>query len=63
MMKDALFATLITMIGVLLGIKAVYGGIRMDWPETVLVVGIVLITVGAMKLFQTIKGGNDNEFL
>jgi type IV secretory pathway VirB2 component (pilin) len=61
MMKDALFATLITMIGVLLGIKAVYGGIRLDWPETVLVVGIVLITVGAMKLFQTIKGGNDNE--
>ena len=62
MMRDTLFATIMTMIGVLLGIKAVYGGIRLDWPETILVVGIVLVTVGTMKLFQNMKGGFDNEF-
>ena len=61
MMHDTLFATVITMIGVLLGIKAVYGGIRLDWPETILVVGIVLVTVGTMKLFQGMKGGNEND--
>ena len=59
MMRDTLFATLLTMIGVLLGIKAVYGGIRLDWPETILVVGIVLVTVGTMKLFQSMKGGTE----
>ena len=61
MMKDTLFATLLTMIGVVLGIKAVYGGIRLDWPETVLVVGIVLVTVGTVKFFQSIKGGQEND--
>lgn len=61
MMRDTLFATVITMIGVLLGIKAVYGGIRLDWPETILVVGIVLVTVGTMKLFQSMKGGTQDE--
>ena len=61
MMKDTLFATVITMIGVILGIKAVYGGIRLDWPETVLVVGIVLVTVGTVKFFQSIKGGQEND--
>ena len=61
MMHGTLFATVITMIGVLLGIKAVYGGIRLDWPETILVVGIVLVTVGTMKLFQTMKGGTQDE--
>lgn len=59
MMRDTLFATIMTMIGVLLGIKAVYGGIRLDWPETILVVGIVLVTVGTMKLFQSMKGGTE----
>lgn len=63
MIKNTLFSTLISMTGVLLAIKAVYGGIRLDWPETVLVVGIVLITVGAMKLFQTIKGGETDELI
>ena len=62
MMKDTLFATLLTMIGVVLGIKAVYGGVRLDWPETILVAGIVLITVGTVKLFQTIEGGQNDEF-
>ena len=63
MMKDTLFATVITMIGVILGIKAVYGGVRLDWPETILVAGIVLITVGTVKLFQTIKGGETDELI
>ena len=62
MMRDTLFATLLTLIGVVLGIKAVYGGIRLDWPETILVVGVVLVTVGTLKLFQTIEGGQNNEF-
>ena len=61
MIHDTLFATILTMIGVLLGIKAVYGGIRLDWPETILVVGIVLVTVGTMKLFQSMKGGTQDE--
>ena len=63
MMKDTLFSTVITMIGVILGIKAVYGGVRLDWPETILVTGIVLITVGTVKLFQTIKGGETDELI
>ena len=61
MMKDTLFAALVSMVGVLLAIKAVYGGIRLDWPETVLVVGIVLVTVGTVKFFQSIKGGQEND--
>ena len=61
MMKDTLFATLLTMIGVVLGIKAVYGGIRLDWPETILVAGVVLATVGTVKFFQSIKGGQEND--
>lgn len=62
MMKDTLFALLITMTGVLLGIKAVYGGIRLDWPETILVAGIVLITVGTVKLFQAMKGEEHADY-
>lgn len=56
MMHDTLSAALVTMTGVLLGIKAVYGGIRLDWPETALVVGAVLVTVGIIKLAGTMKG-------
>ena len=62
-MNDTLFATLITMTGVLLGIKAVYGGIRLDWPETVLVVGAVLVTVGITKMFHSTKGENEDELI
>ena len=61
MMKDTLFATVLTMMGVLLAIKAVYGGIRLDWPETILVTGIVLVTVGTVKLFNTMKGGQEDD--
>ena len=59
MMRDTLFATLITMTGVLLGIKGAMGGVRLDAQECVLVGGVVLVTVGCMKLFQTIKGGTE----
>lgn len=61
MMKDTLFATVLTLTGVLLAIKAVYGGIRLDWPETILVAGIVLATVGTMKFFNTMKGGQEDD--
>ena len=59
MMRDTLFATLITMTGVLLGSKGAMGGVRLDAQECVLVGGVVLVTVGCMKLFQTIKGGTE----
>ena len=61
MTNDTLFATVLTMTGVLLAIKAVYGGIRLDWPETILVAGIVLITVGTVRFFQTMKGGQEDD--
>lgn len=61
MTNDTLFATVLTMTGVLLAIKAVYGGIRLDWPETILVAGIVLVTVGTVKLFNTMKGGQEDD--
>lgn len=63
MIKDTLFSALISMTGVLLAIKAAYGGIRMDWPEMVLVAGVVLVTVGTIKLFQSIKGGETDELI
>ena len=61
MTNDTLFATVLTLTGVLLAIKAVYGGIRLDWPETILVAGIVLVTVGTVKLFNTMKGGQEDD--
>ena len=61
MTNDTLFATVLTMSGVLLAIKAVYGGIRLDWPETILVAGIVLVTVGTVKFFNTMKGGQEDD--
>lgn len=61
MTNDTLFSTVLSMIGVLLAIKAVYGGVRLDWPETILVAGIVLVTVGTVKLFNTMKGGQEDD--
>ena len=61
MMKDTLFSTLISMTGVLLAIKAVYGGIRLDLPETTLVAGIVLLTVGTTNFFNILKGGDEDD--
>ena len=61
MTNDTLFAAVLTLTGVLLAIKAVYGGIRLDWPETILVAGIVLVTVGTVKLFNTMKGGQEDD--
>lgn len=62
-MRDTLFATFVTMTGVMLGIRAVYGGVRLDWAETALIAGVVLITVGTIKFFQSMKGGNENELV
>ena len=59
MMRDTLFSLVVTMIGVLFGIRAAMGGIRLDWAECVLVGGVVLMTVGCVKLFYTLKGGNE----
>ena len=56
MMRDTLFATLLTMIGVVCGIRAVYHGVRLDVQECVLIAGVVLVTVGTVKFFQTMKG-------
>lgn len=58
-MNDILFSAFIALVGVLLGIKAAMGGIRLDWPEVVLVAGVVLITLGIRGLF---KGGIKDEF-
>lgn len=59
-----LFSILLTMTGVLLGIKAVYGGVRLDWAETALVAGAVLVTVGVAEMANHInhmKGGNETD--
>ena len=60
-MNDTMVSAVLTLTGVLLAIKAVYGGIRLDWPETILVTGIVLITVGTVRFFQTMKGGQEDD--
>ena len=58
-MNDILFSAFIALVGVLLGIKAAMGGIRLDWAEVFLVTGVVLITLGVRGLF---KGGIEDEF-
>ena len=63
MMRDTLFSAVITMIGVVCGIRAVYGGVRLDWAETALIAGVVMITIGVIKLFQTMKGENEDELI
>lgn len=60
-MNDTLFSAVLTMTGVLLGIKAAMGGVRLDWAEVVLVGGVILITVGVIKLFNSMKGGAEDE--
>ena len=61
MMKDTMFAALVSLTGVLLAIRAVYHGIRLDVQECVLIAGVVLVTVGTVKLFQAMKGENEND--
>jgi hypothetical protein len=60
-MNDVLFSAFLTLTGVLLGIKAAMGGIRLDWAEVALVAGVVLITLGIRGIFT--KGGNEDEFI
>ena len=56
MKNDTLLSAVITMIGVVLGIYAAEGGVRLDWPETALVAGVVLVTIGIIKFTQITKG-------
>jgi hypothetical protein len=60
-MNDVLFSAFIALVGVLCGIKAAMGGIRLDWAEVALVAGVVLITLGIRGIFT--KGGNEDEFI
>lgn len=60
-MNDALFSAVLTMTGVLLGIKAAMGGVRLDWAECLLVGGIVLITVGCIQFYNAMKGGQKDD--
>lgn len=60
-MNDVLFSAFLTLTGVLLGIEAAMGGIRLDWAEVALVAGVVLITLGIRGIFT--KGGNEDEFI
>jgi hypothetical protein len=43
------------MTGVLLGIYAAETNVRLDWPETALVAGVVLVTVGVIKLLREVS--------
>ena len=61
--SETICAVIYTTLGVLLGIRAAIGGGRLDWAECALVVGVVLITVGTIKLISSMKGGNHNEFV
>ena len=60
--NEMITSIIYTMLGVIAGIYAVYGGLRMDWPETALVIGAVLVAVGIMKLIKAGEGGfNDGN--
>lgn len=55
--SETICAVIYTTLGVLLGIRAAIGGVRLDWAECALVVGVVLVTVGTIKLFHSSKEG------
>ena len=61
--SETICAVIYTTLGVLLGIRAAIGGVRLDLAECALVVGVVLVTVGTIKLISSMKGGNHNEFI
>ena len=61
--SETICTVIYTTLGVLLGIRAAIGGVRLDWAECALVVGVVLVTVGTIKLISSMKGGNHNEFV
>ena len=52
-----------TALGLFLAIWAVYRGVRLDWTETALVTGIVLLVVGLRKGMEILKemGCDDEE--
>lgn len=49
-MKSAAICGAATAAGVFFALVAVYHDVRLDWPETALVAGITLLTIGIMKL-------------
>lgn len=52
-------SVILTILGVVLGIYAAEGGVRLDWPETALVVGIALVTAGVVNFNGAIGGIDD----
>lgn len=60
-MKGTAASIIVTMIGVILAIYAAESRVRLDWPETALVVGAALVTVGIIKLAEATKKGESND--
>jgi len=59
--SDLMFAGFLTMTGVLLGIYAAESNVRLDWPETALVAGVVLVTVGVIKLLREVSKDEQSD--
>ena len=47
---------IVTALGVILAIVAVFNDVRLDWAETALIAGVTLIAVGSMMLCELVKG-------
>ena len=54
-MKKAMISGGLTSLGLFLAILAVYRGVRLDWAETALVAGLVLLTLGLQWFFNFIR--------
>ncbi len=54
-MKNAAITGSITALGTFLAVIAVYHDARLDWPETALVAGITLLTVGVLKIKDIVE--------
>jgi hypothetical protein len=59
--KQTLCLIVTTTIGVILAIYAAESKVRLDWPETALIAGAVLVTVGIMQL-KEMKGEEHDDF-
>ena len=42
-------------VGIILAIWATYQDVRLDWPETAVVVGVTCFTVGCVLLWQQVE--------
>ena len=54
-MRSAAMCGALTAAGLFLAILAVYHDVRLDWPETALVAGVALLTVGALKIRDMVE--------